>query len=83
LRDQVEEAIRVREAAGLAGLEGDPAFGVEADPSTGGTNKGCRGVGAANPRRRELAGEEEDRVAVTALDHQGALGDGHVKHGGC
>lgn len=82
LRDQIEEALGVGQVTRLAKLEGDPPFWVEPDPGARGPDQGGRGVGAAHTRRRELTGKEENRIAVAALNDEGALGHGHVKHRG-
>jgi hypothetical protein len=82
LRDEVEHAIRVGERARLAPLEGDPALGVEADPADRPSHRLGGPIDAANAGCRELTGEEEDPVALPALDLQGSLGRRHVEDGG-
>jgi len=72
--DEIEEIVGVRESAAAADLEGDPAFGVEANPGRGGANPVRGAIDSPYPRGGELTGQEEGRVAVAAFDLEYALG---------
>lgn len=80
LGDEVEEPVGVREIPGASSLEGDTSLGVEANPGARSPH-GLRGVDAAHACRRELASEEQRRLAVATADDQGALGGRDVEKG--
>jgi hypothetical protein len=81
-RDQVEVVVGEGDGAGGAGLEGNPALGVEADPGAGAADRLLGAVDAAHPGLGELAGEEERRLALAALQHQCPLGDADMQRRG-
>jgi hypothetical protein len=66
--------VREGDRAAAALLEGDPSLRVESDPRRRRADAVLSTVEAANPGGWELAGEEEDRVAVAAPQHQDPLG---------
>ena len=82
LGDEVEEVVGVGQGARLAHLEGDPPLGVEPDPRVAARTSAAEGSTPRTRAARELAGEEERRVALAAVDHQRALGRRHVEHRG-
>lgn len=81
--DEIEMVVGKGQRARAAGLEGDPALGVEADPARRPPDRLRRAIDAADPRARELASQEECPVALAALDLEHALGRTQVEHSSC
>ncbi len=73
LREEVEEFVGVGEGARPARLEGDPPFWVEADSRDRLADRLLGGVDAAYSGGGELAGEEENPLAVAATDLEDPL----------
>jgi hypothetical protein len=68
LDDEVEMAVGIRQSAALAQLEGDPALGVEPNASDRALDSPLGAIDPPNTRAWELAGQEEDSVALAAAD---------------
>jgi hypothetical protein len=63
-------------------LEGNPALGIKSDPAGRPAHRILGAIDAAHPRQRELAGEEQRRLALAALESQDPLRFADVEDGG-
>ena len=74
LDDEIEEVIRIGEGGGRAGLEGNPALGIEANPGHRSADHPLGAVQPPHSRRRELTGQEQRPVTFAAADLEHPLG---------
>lgn len=73
LREEIEEAIGIGEGPGPTGLEGNPPFGVQAAPRYRFADRLLGRIHTANPGGGELAGEEQNPLAVATTDLEDPL----------
>lgn len=82
LHGEIEEAIWIRQRTGPAHLEDDTPLGVEPDPGAGLAHELRASVDATHAGGRELPSEEQRRLAVAAVEDDGAFGGWDVQQGG-
>src|SRR4051812_39705308 len=71
---EVEVVVGEWEAAPAGMLEGDPALRIEADAGGRLPDRRLVAIDAADPRPRELAGEEEGPLAIATAEVEHPLG---------